>query len=720
MVYIRQSSPGQVLHNQESQRRQYGLADRAREFGFQDVVVIDDDLGRTGSGLIDRPGFQRLVAEVCSGEVGAVFCIEASRLARNGRDWHHLIELCGLMGTVVIDPDGVYDPTLTNDRLLLGLKGSMAEFELSLLRQRSLEAICQKARRGELQFLLPVGFCWTASGKIEMDPDRRIQQAIHLTFSKMTEVGSARQVLLWFRRENISLPAHPRDRGERRVVWKLPVYHNILEILTNPLYAGAYVFGRTETRTRILDGRAHKTDGHPKPLSQWTVLIRDHHPGYISWEQYERNQAMIAANAHMKSRMEPKAGRGGRGLLAGQLRCRRCGRMLHVEYAGRNPQARYHCRGAQLNHGEDWCISFGGWRPDQAVAQEVLEAIEGNAVEAALEAAEQMRQQREARRRAAEMELEQAHYEARLAERRYQAVDPEQRLVAAELEARWNTALQKVRDLEKKLGELASDPQAVSIPSKEVLLSLAQDLPAVWNAPSTDMRLKQRIVRILIREIVVDIDEERHEIVMLIHWAGGRHSELRIKKSTCGQHRYCTNLEAVEVVRRMAGQFSDEQIASTLNRLGMRTGAGNSWSAQRVYSLRHYHQLPAYDASCSPAGILTLEQAAGRLGVSPTVVRHLIHRKTIPATQVVPGAPWQIPAAAVESPEAMQAATDIKNRRRPNGPQFRDECTLELAGFGPLKEEGEGQERLRRERGISASTSGAGFSGPGASAGELP
>jgi excisionase family DNA binding protein len=364
--------------------------------------------------------------------------------------------------------------------------------------------------------------------------------------------------------------------------------------------------------------------------------------------------------------------------------------MLHVEYTGRHPHhPRYHCRGAQLSHGEDWCISFGGWRPDEAVAQEVLEAIGGKAVEAALEAAEQMRQQRDARRRAAEMELEQAHYEARLAERRYEAVDPEQRLVAAELEARWNAALQKVRDLEKKLQTLASDPAVVAIPPKEVLLSLAQDLPAVWNAPSTEMRLKQRIVHILIREIVVDVDEEKREIVMLIHWAGGRHSELRIKKIARGERRNCTSLEGVDVVRRMAGQFSDEQIASALNRLGMRTGAGNTWNQARVNSLRHYHQLPQYEPTRSPAGILTLDQAAGRLGVSVTVVRRLIHSKTIPATQVVPGAPWQIPVAALESSEVLQAAGDIKNRHRPSGTPFRDECTLELRGLEPSEEGGQ-------------------------------
>jgi excisionase family DNA binding protein len=691
IVYLRQSSPEQVFHNQESQRRQYGLADQARELGFRNVAIIDEDLGRTGSGLVERPGFQRLVAEVCTGEIGAVFCIEASRLARNGRDWHHLIWMCGLVGAVLVDFDGVYDPNLVNDRLVLGMKGEMAAFELSLLRQRSLEAIRQKAQRGELQFRLPVGLCWTKSGKIEMDPDRRIQESVHFVFSKMTELGSVRQVLLWFHNEKIAFPTFSRDGGERHVVWKLPLYYHMLATLTNPLYAGAYAFGKTETRTRIVGGQAHKTEGHDKPPSEWIALIQDHHAGYISWEQYERNQAMIAANANMKARMEPKAGRGGQALLTGLLRCRRCGRMLQVAYAGRNPsQPRYHCRGAQPTPGLERCISFGGWRTDQAVAEEVLEAIGGNAVEAALEAAEQMRQQRQTRLRAAELELEQARYEARLAERRYEAVDPEQRLVAAELEARWNAALQNVRDLEKKLQVLVSDPQAPAIPSKEILLSLAQDLPAVWNAPSTEMRLKQRIIHILIREIVVDIDEEKHEVVMLLHWAGGRHSELRIKKNTTGHRRNCTKLEAIEVARRMVGQFSDEQIAATLNRLGMRTGAGNTWNVARVYSLRHHHQLPESKATDSPAGTLTLDQAAGRLGVSVTAVRRLIHSKTIPATQVVPGAPWQIPAAAVESPEALQAAMSIKNPRS----QSRADGTFELTGLGLRKEEENGPERL--------------------------
>src|SRR5262249_16403275 len=359
IVYIRQSTPTQVTHHLESQRRQYGLEDRARQLGFQRINVIDEDLGRTGSGLVDRPGFQRLVAQVCSGDVGAVFCLEASRLARNGRDWHHLIELCGMVCAVVIDLDGIYDPNLINDRLILGLKGTMSEFEATLFRQRSIEAIRQKAARGELWIPIPMGFRWTTNGKIEKHPDQRIQQAIQLVFDKMTELGSMRQVLISLRQHNMCLPVACGDGGEGGIIWKLPLYQNIQAILTNPVYAGAYAFGKTETRTKVIDGRARKRSGYRKPRSEWMVLIQDHHPGYISWEQYARNQAMISANTHRQPG-EPKAGRGGRALLTGLLRCRRCGRMLYVSYIG--PQAtviRYTCRGTVLECGEARCISFG-------------------------------------------------------------------------------------------------------------------------------------------------------------------------------------------------------------------------------------------------------------------------------------------------------------------------------------------------------------------------
>lgn len=651
LVYVRQSSPGQVLHHLESQRLQYGLTERARQLGFAEIRVIDDDQGRSGDGRVERPGFQQLVAEVCSGEVGAVFCLEASRLARNGRDWHHLIELCGMVDAVVVDGDGIYDPTIINDRLLLGLKGTMSEYELNLLRQRSLEARRQKARRGELEFILPVGLCWSANGKIEKDPDLRVQQAIELVFNKMMELGSVRQALVWFRKQDISLPALSRHPDQPKVIWKPPVYRTLWAILTNPLYAGAYVYGRRTVRTQVVEGRARKSKGHRKARSEWSVLIREHHPGYVEWEQYERIQAMMAANTYMKSNGEAKTGRGGRALLSGMMRCRRCGRMLHVSYIGKEHTVpRYDCNDAHLRQGAPVCLSFSGLWVDQAVAKEVLEAISGNAVEAALEAAEQMEQRRHQLHQSLALELEQARYEARLAARRYEAVDPDQRLVVAELEARWNAALKKTRELEQRLQEFDLDRKNVSLPSKELLLSLAQDLPTLWNSASTDMRLKQRILRILIEEIVADVDESRQEIVLLIHWAGGRHSELRLKKRKTGQHRRCTSMEAVEVVRQMAGRFTDEVIAATLNRLGMRTGIGHTWDKHRVYSLRHHQKLPSFDLQ-HPRTTVSLKEAAQRLGVCEASVRRMIVEKKLSATQVVECAPWEIPVEALDSEE---------------------------------------------------------------------
>jgi DNA invertase Pin-like site-specific DNA recombinase len=573
-VYIRQSSPTQVEGNLESQRRQYGLADRARELGFRSVEVIDDDLGRSGSGSTDRPGFQKLVSIVCAGEVGAVFCIEASRLARNGRDWHHLIDLCGLVDCLVIDPDGVYDPRVPNDRLLLGLKGTMSEFELTLLRQRSFEALRSKAKRGELKFCLPVGFQWNDQDQIELEPDRRIQDAVHSVFRKFDELGSARQVLLWFRREDITLPVAEVSADARRGhVWKLPVYNTIHAFITNPVYAGAYAFGRTEARTRVVDGRARKTAGHDKPREQWTVLIEDHHPGYITWPQYERNQVILAENAHMKGRMGKKAARGGRALLAGLLRCRRCGRKLHISYGGIGGRvARYHCRGAHLNHGEDWCISFGSLRVDEAIAKLILGVVQPKAIEAATTAAELTVTKKRDQRRAVELELEQACYEADLAARRYDAVDPANRLVADELESRWEHALSRVEELRRRLAELPADSNA-SLPSVAELQSLASDLVAVWNSPSSDMRLKQRIVRVLIREIIADVDEETSEIVLVVHWDGGRHSEARVRKNKTGHHRRRTGEEAEGIIRRMAGRWGrrdrgDAESSEPSNRRG--------------------------------------------------------------------------------------------------------------------------------------------------------
>jgi DNA invertase Pin-like site-specific DNA recombinase len=452
-VYVRQSTLGQVAEHTESQYRQYDLANTARTLGFASVTIIDDDLGRSGSGLVDRPGLQKLVAAVCGGSIGAVLCIEASRLGRNGRDWHHLIDLCAVVGTVVIDPDGVYDPRLVNDRLLLGLKGTMSEYQLSLLRQRGLAARDSKAKRGELRFALPPGYCWDDLGRIDIDPDERVAEAIRLIFRKFRELGSARQVLLWAREAEVKWLVLHQSPIESRIVWHEPAYHTVLEMLRHPLYAGAYVFGRKTYRTHVVEGRARKTSGHRKPMPEWSVLLRDHHPGDITWAEFEEHQQMIAENAHMQRRMARKSARGGRALLTGLVRCGRCGRMMRIFYGMRSGHAhRYQCRGDHVGAG--LCIGVGGVRIDRAVAARLLEAVSGHAVEAGIRAAEQVGHADDDTKAALSRELEDARYEVTLAARRYEAVDPTKRLVARELEARWNAALERVATLEERLRRL--------------------------------------------------------------------------------------------------------------------------------------------------------------------------------------------------------------------------------------------------------------------------
>jgi len=672
-IYVRQSTPAQLLLNRESRIRQYKLADYATELGFTQVETIDDDLGRSGSGLVERPGFQRLVAEVCTGSVGAVFCLEASRLARNGRDWHHLIDLCGLVGTLLIDPEGIYDPRLSNDRLLLGLRGSMSEFELNILRQRSLGAIRQKAQRGDLRVRLPVGFCWNEN--VELDPDLRVQNAIRLVFRKFEELGSARQVLLWLWEEQISLPTIGYT-ANKIAQWTKPLKHAVLSILKNPCYAGAYAFGRTESRTHVLDGRAHKTQGHKKPRGEWMVLIRDHHPGYISWEQHEHNLKLLSGNAHMKSRMAVQSGRGGASLLAGKLRCRRCGHVLRVFYVGGYKNLRYQCLNEMTQ-----CISFGGRRIEQAVSAAILEVVQPHAIEAALKAVEQVGRRRQDRLQALAMELEQARYEARLAARRYEAVDPEKRLVASELEARWNASLSRVQQLEQDFQRAEMDAPAVPPIRADELLRLAQELPVIWDSPVTDSSIKQRIVGILIEQIIVDVDQATDQVLLFIHWTGGRHTEIRVAKHKRGQNERRTAPEAIDVVRQMAAQYADGEIALTLNRLRLKTGTGNTWNETRVRSLRSQLKLSRQSGQQNDNSSLNLKATAKRLRVSNTVVRRLIQLNVLPAMQVVVGAPWQITTNDADSPIVVQTAQRLQRREGVREPGQEEIDAPRLPGF---------------------------------------
>ena len=619
------------------------------------MEVIDEDLGVSGTGTKERPGFGRLLAAVCDGRAGAVLALEASRLARNNRDWHHLIDLCVLTETLVIDADGIYDPRVLNDRLLLGLKGTMSEFELGLLRQRAQEAFRQKVGRGEVLFEVPIGYVRTETNGVEMAADRQIQEAIHGVFEQFERLGTVRQVLLWYRQEKIPLCTFERQEGgARQVVWRLPGYNRLLAILTNPIYAGAFAYGRSRTRSKMVEGRARKTAGHWVPMEQWSVLICDHHPSYISWEQFIQNQKQMSENTtkyHGTARGAPKRGPA---LLAGHLRCARCGRKLHVCYCGQGGRVvRYHCRGGNINHGVASCQSFGGLRPDQAVEAIVLEALQPLGVEAALKAWESSRQEQDLKTKTMASALEKARYEAERVRRQFEAVDPANRLVAGELESRWNARLIDVEQAEQKLRSAQTVQQPVTESERQRLLQLGSDLQSAWAHPATPVTLKKRILRTMIEEIVADVDDTAKEIAFKIHWVGGVHTALRIPKNHTGGHRRAAEREVVDVVRELVQTCSDAAIASILNRLGYRTGAGNTWTETRVSALRRERDIPGHQKLGDESWV-TLAGAAKELEVCAGVIRTLVTRKILPAKQVVQKAPWIIKREDLQLAEVQQ------------------------------------------------------------------
>jgi len=678
VVYVRQSSMGQVLEHTESRRRQYALAETARSMGFASVTTIDDDLGRSGSGLVDRPGFQRLVASVCSGSVGAVLCIEASRLARNGRDWHHLIDLCALVGTLLIDTDGVYEPRQTNDRLLLGLKGTMSEYELSLLQQRGQAARDSKAKRGELRFRLPPGYCWNELGQLGMDPDARIVDAIKLVFRKFRELGTARQVLTWAKSADVQLPVVVLGVRGARITWKAARYDNVLGMLRNPLYAGAYVFGRTGRQTRIIDGRARKTTGRRKPREGWSVLIRDHHSGYITWAEYEKNQTMLTENAHRKKSTGRKSGRGGRALLTGLVRCGRCARMMHVAYGRMAGHAhRYQCRGDHAAANVPLCLGVGGVRVDRAVVASLLEVVAPHAIDAAIEAAARAVRADDDVRHALRRQLEEATYEASLAARRHEAVDPDKRLVARELEVRWEATLAHVRQIEERIAVLDAGPASSPHVDGAALLGLAHDLHAAWNAPTAEPATKQRIVRILVHEILLDLDGPSNFRVT-IHWTGGRHTELRVPRVRARRDEEESRPNAVEVMRKIGGQFPDRDMAATMNR--MRCVGVAPWTTERVRELRERLGIAPFDANTTHADLISMNEAARRLCIAARSVHLLIREGVISGVQAMPSAPWRILAAELDSETVRLAVRHIGQRRPRNTAGFKDENTLRLPG----------------------------------------
>jgi excisionase family DNA binding protein len=660
-VYIRQSTADQLAHNPESRRRQYALKGRAEALGWQNVVVIDDDLGRSGSGVA-RTGFERLLVAIGNGSAGAVLAIEASRLARNGRDWHTLLEFCGLVGCLLIDEDGVYDPRLVNDRLLLGMKGTFSELELSILRQRSQEALRLKANRGDLHTSVALGYVRSAGDRLEKDPDRRVREAIDLFFRKFDEVGSVRQVALWLRQEGIQLPMFGYGEEGRSTAWRLPRYHSVHRILTNPVYAGAYVFGRTVSQVRVEAGRKVVKVGVRRRQEEWSVLIRDHHAGYITWDQYERNQRLIGDNANMRGAMVPGSVRNGGGLLVGLLRCGLCGRKLTVQHNGLRGVARYLCNGASVNHAaRDKCITFGNMRIDAAVSAEVLRVISPLAIEAALAAVAERERVSTDRIDQLEAALEQARYEAARAGRQYDKVEPENRIVATELERRWNERLREVARLEEQIRTAQEMKLNLGISEAEraELMALADDLPRAWNHPAATAETRKRILRTMLEEIVVRAEAGR--LRLMLHWKGGDHTALEVRKSRHGEHRWKTSTATEQLIQELARLLPDGAIASVLNRLAIRSAKGHTWTQLRIRNFRAERGIAIYrEGERGERGELTLHEAATQLDVSKMTVIRLIKANVLPAKQSCAGAPYVIRRADLENPTICRA---VKNSR---------------------------------------------------------
>ena len=673
-VYVRQSTSGQVIHHRESQRLQYGLVERAKALGWSEgnIRVIDRDLGTTASGCVDRLGFQELQSGVCERKVGGIFSIEASRLARNGREWHTLLEICAIMRTVLVDQDAIYDLDLLNDRLLLGFKGEMSTMELSLLRERSQAAIQQKAKRGELYLTVPAAYIKTKDNQLKKNPDKRIQEATDLVFIKFRECGTIRQVYRWFLDEKIEIPAVSNGKGQRGIEWKLPSPNTISRILNNPIYAGAYVYGRTKTEVDFENGRKRLRKGIRKEQKDWDVLILDHHEGYITWEEHQYNMDILTQNTNKKRPMVKGSVRGGAALLGGLLRCGHCGRKLFVRYQGRNgSHKRYDCSRKQGNELGKACISFGGFRVDRAVTEYLFEVLSPIGLEASVKAIRKSNNESGTVKRQRELELEQARYDALLAKRQYNAVDPDNRLVAATLERDWNDALVNVEKLENEISAMVANTPPLSPEEEAAIRELSQDLPRVWNHTRSSLNLKKRIIRAVIKEIVVYLEEQN--IKLIIHWEGGEHTKLEVLKNKSFDYPLRTDVETRKIISALARIMPDKHIVAFLNRIGKTTAKGHTWNPVRLRSFRNNNNIPVYrEGERQEREEFTVDEASSKLGIGSTKARRLIQHKILPARQVCSGAPWIIFKKDLES-EAVKKAAHSKLPKRPLPEKLKQE-----------------------------------------------
>ncbi|MGH3258662.1 MAG: recombinase family protein [Streptosporangiaceae bacterium] len=657
IVYVRQSTLLQVERNRESTARQYDLVSRARQLGWprEAIRVVDGDLGISGSVTGQRAGFEGLVAEVALGQVGIILALEASRLARDNATWYRLLDLAGVCDTLVADADGVYHPALFTDRLVLGLMGIMAESELHVLRARLEGGIKNKAARGELRRGLPVGLVWgEADGQICFHPDEAVTGVLAAVFGQFAVCGSVRATWLWLRAQGLRWPLQQAvylhgKPGE--ITWVEPTYHAVHTTLTHPAYAGAYVYGRTRDERCLGPDGALRTRRRKLSRDQWEVLIPDHHPGFTDWDTYLANQARIGSNIRPQaSRPGTGAVREGSALLQGLATCGTCGRKLAIFYRGpAKTVPNYYCQGsAELVDGRGARhMNVGGQGIDAAVAEAFLAALAPAAMQACLAAAAELEAGRDAALDQHRRQVEQARYNAARAERRYRAVDPDNRLVARGLETEWNTALKQLADAEAELARRqAARPKTLTAAERAAILALGDDLGLVWDAPTTTDRDRKQLLRTLLEEVNITArrDDPDPHARLILRWKGGAISELTVPLRR-PQPKIRTDEDTIDLIRRLAVHYPDAVIAGILNRQHRSTARGMSFTASRVASLRTHWHIPRHQprpGAPAEGELLNVAQAARQLGIAPSTLLRWLNDGFIAGEQVTPGAPWQV------------------------------------------------------------------------------
>ena len=645
-VYVRQSTLAQVRHHQESTERQYALREKALELGWREpsVRILDRDLGKSGAQIAGREDFKTLVAEVSMGQVGAVFALEVSRLARSNLDWHRLLELCALTDTLVIDEDGCYNPADFNDGLLLGLKGTMAQAELHLLRGRLLGGKLNKARKGELRFPLPVGLCYDEEDRIVLDPDEEVQGAVAFVFRLFRETGSAFAVMQRFAQSGLRFPKRSYGGAwNGKLIWGHLTHGRVLGILKNPSYAGMYVFGRYQYCRQINPAGEVRARMRRMPMADWRVRLEEHHEGYISWEDYLKNQERLEKNrTNAGETILSGPAREGLALLQGLLMCGHCGRALTVRYTGNG--GIYPCYLCNWLRREGLatkdCMCFRSDLLDAAVAGEVLKTIEPAQLELALAALEELQARDRSIGRQWQMRLERAEYETNLAERRYSEVDPAQRLVAATLERRWNAALLHLEELKKQATEFQRQQARVATSEQKAkVLALAKDLPRLWRSPTTQAKDRKRMLRLLIKDITVEKSAPK-QLLVHIRWQGNACTDLTVQLPPNIADRMRYPSAVVDHVRDLAQSLPNAEIAAQLNREGQLGVLGKSFTRSMIQWIRYRYRIP--QVTLARPEELTVEQVAKLFGVRPHVAYYWIERKVISARRPNAGTPYWI------------------------------------------------------------------------------